>query len=99
MFTLAWRNLRKERVRLLVSVAGVAFAVLLIVRFVGCSSPTRVRSPNYYKGVGADAWVVQRGTPDFVHAFSLVPDDRRATVAGIAGVAAVRAYLARQVGF
>lgn len=99
MFVLAWRNLRKERVRLLVSVAGVAFAVLLIVLLRGVFVAYQSKIADYYGGIRADAWVVQHGTPDFLHAFSLVPDDERVVVARLDGVAAVRPYLARQVGF
>jgi putative ABC transport system permease protein len=72
MFTLARRNLLSERVRLAVSVGGVAFAVLVIVLLRGVFVAYQSKVGEYYRGVGADLWVVQQGTPDFVHAFSLV---------------------------
>ena len=99
MWTLARRNLFGERVRLAVSVGGVAFAVLLIVLLRGVFVEFQSKIGDYYRGVGADLWVVQQGTPDFVHAFSLVPDDARRDIAALPGVARVRPYLARQVGF
>lgn len=99
MMLLGRKNLLKERGRLLVSIGGVAFAVLLIVLLRGVFVAYQTKIADYYEGMRADAWVVQKGTPDFVHAFSIVPDDARAAVAKVDGVAAVHPYLARQVGF
>lgn len=99
MWLLALRNLFKERVRLIVSVGGVAFAVVLIVLLRGLFVAYQVKVADHFTRIGADRWVLQEGTADFFHSFSIVPDALRAELAAVDGVATVRPYLARQIGF
>lgn len=99
MWRLARRNLVKERVRLVVSVGGVAFAVLLIVLVRGLFVAYESKVEELYGRTGAGLWVVQAGTADLIHGSSVVPDALRDPVSDIEGVAAVRPYVARQHGF
>lgn len=99
MWGLAARNLSKERVRLAISVAGVAFAVLLMVLLRGLFVAYESKVGDHFRAIGADAWVLQRGTADFFHSFSVLPDELRAGIEEVDGVARARPYIARQVGF
>ncbi|HEX6195300.1 MAG TPA: ABC transporter permease [Jiangellaceae bacterium] len=99
MFSFAARNLGKERVRLAISVGGVAFAVMLIVLLRGLYVAYETKVSDVVERVPAELWVVQRGTADFFHSYSLVPESTGDQVAALPGVAAVHPYLARQVGF
>lgn len=99
MWSLALKNLFKEWVRLLVSIGGVAFAVTLIVLLRGLFVAYETKVSDYFGRTGSEMWVLQKGTADFFHSFSFVPDEIRAHVAAIDGVEEVRPYLARQIGF
>lgn len=99
MFSFAAKNLGKERVRLAISVGGVAFAVMLIVLLRGLFVAYENKVSGYFERIPAQLWVVQSGTADFFHSYSIVPDGQRRAVAGVPGVASVHPYLARQVGF
>jgi hypothetical protein len=52
MWTLAWKNFLKERVRLLISVGGVAFSVMLIVMLRGLFISYEHRAGRYFDHVG-----------------------------------------------
>jgi hypothetical protein len=41
---------------------------------------------EYFDGVDADIWVLQSGTADFFHSFSLLPTDLRGELADTAGI-------------
>lgn len=99
VWNLARRNLFKERTRLLISVGGVAFAVLLMVLLRGLYVSYEQKVGAYFEHIGSDAWIVQEGTADFFHSFSLVPHDLAEPVAALDGVRGVAPYLARQVAF
>jgi putative ABC transport system permease protein len=99
VWSLALKNMLKERVRLLVSIGGVALAVTLIVLLRGLFVAYETKVSDYFGRTGADLWVVQQGTADFLHSFSLVPDEARSEIAALDGIEKVRPYLARQVGF
>lgn len=99
MWTLARSNLLKERTRLLISVGGVAFAVMLMVLLRGLYVSYQHKVGAYFEHVGADVWVLQEGTADFFYSFSLVPDQLIERLAEVNGVDEVHPYLARQVSF
>ena len=99
MWGLARRNLAKERIRLAVSVGGVAFAVLLIVLIRGLFVAYETKVEDFYGRTGADLWVVQAGTADLIHGMSLLPDALADPLAEVEGVAGVWPYVSRQYGF
>jgi len=99
MISFAAKNLSAERMRLAISVGGVALAVMLIVLLRGLFVAYENKVSGYFERIPAQVWVMQQGTADFFHSYSIVPDSERDRIAGIPGVAAVYPYLARQVGF
>lgn len=97
MVPVARRNLFAEKARLAISVAGVAFAVVLILIVLALY--------RGWSGVGAiieelpgDLWVVQKGTTDPFHSASLLREKAADEVAAVPGVARVTNVLARQMG-
>jgi putative ABC transport system permease protein len=95
---LARRNLLAEKARFAMSIAGVAFAVVLILIVVslyrGWSNVGR-----FYEQLPGDVWVAQLGTSDPFHSTSFVSlaDARRA--AAVEGVRAVIPVYARHIAF
>jgi putative ABC transport system permease protein len=98
MVPIARRNLLAERGRLAMSVAGVAFAVLLVLIVVslyrGWSGASAV-----FEELPGDLWVAQEGTTDPFRASSLLPADRLDELEAIDGVAAALPVYARRLGF
>lgn len=98
MVPVARRNLLAEKGRLAISVAGVAFAVLLIsivlALYRGWS-----RSGGTIEALPGDLWVVQEGTVDPFHSQSLIQTGDVDRLRGIDGVLAVTPVLARQTAF
>lgn len=97
MIGLSLRNLLRERTRLAISVGGVAFAVALIVLVRGLLVAYQSRVADYFEGVQADVWVLQSGTADFFHSFSLLPTDVRSELATVPDIANTEPYVARLV--
>lgn len=98
MVPLATRNLLAEKGRFAMSIAGVAFAVLLVLVVVslyrGWSDVGR-----FYERLPGDLWLSQPATSDPYHSSSFLPvaDGKRA--AGVAGVGAVIPVYARHIAF
>jgi len=61
MFRLAWRNLFQERIRLAISVGGVALAVLLILVMNGIFAGSEEHAVSYIRNQPASLWVMQSG--------------------------------------
>lgn len=97
MWRLAKDNLLRERTRLLVSVAGVAFSVVLMLALMGLYNAYEQRIASYFGEVDADLWVVQSGTSNFFHSSSVLPIDDGRGIAALPGVSSVRPYVGRQV--
>lgn len=98
--SIAWRNLVREKTRLAISVGGVAVAVLLILVVRGLYTGFLEQATAYIRGVDADVWVVESGTPgEFLHGVSLMPPERGQEIAAVAGVDRVSPLLARPVEF
>ncbi len=62
-----------ERTRLLISVGGVAFAVLLILILLGLYQGFGRIARKYVDNVDADLWVAREGTTDMFHYGSFIP--------------------------
>jgi putative ABC transport system permease protein len=96
--SIAAKNLLREKTRLAISVGGVAIAVLLILVVRGLYSGFLDQATAYIRGVDADVWVVEAGTPgDFFHSVSLQPPERAEQIAAVEGVDRVDPLLARPV--
>ena len=82
---LAWKTLLHDRLRFLITVSGVAFAVALVLFQVGLFTGLLGNATVTIEHLGADLWVTSRNTPniDFAHSF---PDTRVQRVRWIPGV-------------
>ena len=96
MVPLARRNLFTEKIRFTMSVAGVAFAVLLVLvvasLYRGWSS-----SSAFFSELPGDMWVAQAGTSDPLRSSSFVPADSREVLESVTGVVAAIPVYTRRV--
>lgn len=85
MVSLARRNLLHDRLRFAITVAGVAFAVTLVLVQVGLFMGLLDKATTTIEHASADIWVTSRETPniDFAHTF---PETRVLRVRGVPGV-------------
>lgn len=97
MFLIAWRNLFQEKTRLLISVAGVAFSVLLIMVLQGLYQGWSNKIGEYINSVSVDLWVMQAGSENMFHTPSVLPLARGANIATVEGVASVESFNARRL--
>lgn len=98
MVPLARRNLLSEKARFAMSIAGVAFAVLLILIVVslyrGWSNVGR-----FYTQLPGDVWVAQPGTSDPFHSTSFLPLADAQRLTKVDGVRTVIPVYARHIAF
>ncbi|MFX1821279.1 FtsX-like permease family protein [Pseudarthrobacter sp. CC4] len=99
MLFLAVKNLVQEKTRLLISVGGVAFSVLLIMSIQGLYQGWSNKIGEYIRTVPADYWVTQSGATDMFHTPSVVPLTVRDFLTGIDGVASAKPFSGRRVAF
>ncbi len=86
MFRLAWRNLTHERTRLIISVGGVALAVLLIMVMNGIFAGGEEQATAYIRNQPAPLWVMQAGVENIHMASSILPADAVDRVKQVPGV-------------
>jgi putative ABC transport system permease protein len=86
MVSLARKNLLHDRLRFVITVSGVAFAVTLVLVQVGLFMGLLAKSTVTIENASADMWVTSRKTPnvDFAHTF---PETNVLRVRGVPGVA------------
>ncbi len=94
----ARRNLLAEKGRFVMSVVGVAFAVLLVLIIVSLYRGWSGAS-NLFRELPGDVWLAQAGTTDPFRASSLLPAGENGELARIPGVQAVLPTYARRIGF
>jgi putative ABC transport system permease protein len=94
----ARRNLLTEKGRFAISVAGVAFAVLLILTVLALYRGWS-HSGETFRRLPGQLWVVQQGTTDPFHSVSIVEESDLARAKEVDGVEAVVPVLSRQMGF
>jgi putative ABC transport system permease protein len=99
MLTLARRNLFKEKVRLAVSIGGVAFAVTLIVLLRGLYVSYETKVSDYYDHMHVNAWVLQKGSADLLFSVSILPLAMTDRLDQIYGIDSAIPYATRQMGF
>jgi putative ABC transport system permease protein len=85
MVSLARKNLLHDRTRFFITVAGVAFAVTLVLVQVGLFMGLLGKASTTIEHANADIWVTSRKTPnvDFAHTF---PETSVMRVRGVPGV-------------
>jgi putative ABC transport system permease protein len=86
MVSLARKNLVHDRLRFVITVAGVAFAVTLVMVQVGLFMGLLAKATVTIEKAAADLWVTSKETPnvDFAHTF---PETNVLRVRGVPGVA------------
>lgn len=90
---LARRNLTRNRVRLLVSVGGVALALSLTLALDAIYAGVANQLTTYIERAGADLWVAQSGVRNLHMVASTLPETVVDEVAGVDGVAQVTPIL------
>ena len=98
MVPVARRNLFAEKGRFAISVAGVAFAVLLIMTVLALYRGW-TRAGHIFQEMPGQLWVTQQGTSDPFHSVSLVERADLERLASLTGVQAVVPVLSRQMTF
>lgn len=85
---IAWRNLARNRARLLITTGGVGTSVLLILIVNGLYTGVLDASTAYVRSVDADVWVAQDGSPtDFFESLPLLEKQTGRQIQNVAGVA------------
>ena len=93
MLRLAFRNLFQNKVRLIISVGGVALALLLILSLDAIFTGVEQRITVYIDNSGADIFVAQSGVRNMHMASSSMPDSVKRRVKAVSGVASVTPIL------
>src|SRR5512145_180961 len=75
MLLLARNNLFSERMRLLISVGGVALAVFLIALLLSLYRGWDQKVGGFVEDSNVDLWVASEGAEDFLTAASLLPTE------------------------
>src|SRR3990172_13228315 len=86
MVPVARRNILADKVRLLISVGGVAFAVPLILVVGSLYRGFQREAGSFVEGVPGDLWVMEQDTADIFHSYSIVSEDKIEKVASVEGV-------------
>src|SRR5512143_1675227 len=89
MIRLAFRNLFQNKIRLVISVGGVALALLLILSLDAIFSGVEQRVTAYIDHSGADIWVSQADVFNMHMASSSLPDSVARKVRTVKGVESV----------
>lgn len=72
--SIARKNLFHEKTRFMISVGGIAFAVMLTLILLGLYRGWNEKTSEYVSMSKADIWVVQNGVKDMSHSISLLPN-------------------------
>lgn len=89
MLFLARKNLVEHPVRLLISTAGVALAVMLALVVWGILAGVLGQAGALVRNTDAQIWIVQKGFTDMAHGLSVLPDSLRPRLRAIPGVRSV----------
>src|SRR3972149_6201543 len=93
MVSVARRNLFQEKARLLISVGGVAFALLLVLALDGLVAGSMAQITAYINHSGADVYVAQAGVRTMHMSSSALPLAKAEEIRRVPGVAAVAPIL------
>ena len=98
MLLIAWRNLLGERGRLLITIGGVTFAVMLILVLLGLYVGWERQMTKFLGNITADLWVGQAGSGDISHRVSVLPANLASDLESKSYVTQVSTFIGRQVG-
>jgi putative ABC transport system permease protein len=91
---LAWRNITRDHVRLLIAIVGVGFAVLLMAVQLALLVGFATTSSSLVDRAQADLWVVPRGAKDVDQAGQILERQKYLAV-GVPGVDSVESLVVR----
>lgn len=94
--SLARKNLLQDKVRLLISVGGVAFSTTLILLLIGLYQGVNNLLGLYVEKVDADVWVAQPGASDFTGTASFLPAAIENDLREVSGVTSVVPFYGRR---
>lgn len=97
MLSIALKNLFQEKIRLFISIGGVAFSVLLILILLGLYQGFKYRMGEYIQSQEADFWIGDDKARDMFHSVSILPLDMKEKLEAIDGVERAEPFLSRQV--
>mgnify|MGYP000627927161 CR=1 FL=1 len=97
MLTLAFRNLFQEKIKLFISIMGVAFSVLLIMVLMGVYQGLNTKLGEYIQTVPADLWVAQEGSKNLFDSTSVLSATAKAQIEQVEGVNSVKVFNGRQI--
>ncbi len=97
MFFLARKNLFAEKTRLIMSISGVAFAVLLILVLGGLYRGWQTKITAYIDSLSTDLVVGQAGSADTTHSMSFLPATLAADLRQVQGVTRIDQFNGRQI--
>lgn len=86
MTLLAWKNLFHDKIRLVVTLTGIVFALVLIIIQFGLFLGFIETSSNIVANSGVDIWIAAPGIPH-VNGASPIPERRRYDALAVPGVA------------
>ncbi|MBI3120381.1 MAG: FtsX-like permease family protein [Candidatus Kerfeldbacteria bacterium] len=95
--SIARKNLLNEKLRLLISVGGVAFSVMLILIILALYRGWNEKLGRYVEEVDADVWVLQNGASDMFHSTSIFPVTLLDQLQTIDGIERVDALIGRRL--
>ncbi len=98
MLLVARKNLFSERIRLAISVGGVALSVFLIGILLALFRGWDEKVGEYVEMVPADLWVASEGATDFIQAASVLPEGVGAQLGFLPETDTVSPLIARPVG-
>lgn len=96
MVPVARRNLLADKVRLMISVGGVTFAVLLILVLGSVYRGFERETGAFAEHVPGHLWIMEQDVRDLFHSSSMVPEDAAGQVAAVEGVSAVLPVYAKR---
>lgn len=98
MWLIALRNLFGEKGRLIITIGGVAFAVMLILILLGLYVGWERQMTKFLGNISADLWVGQAGSGDISHRVSVLPESLEKELVSKGYVKQVSTFIGRQVG-
>ncbi|MEK7170957.1 MAG: FtsX-like permease family protein [Patescibacteria group bacterium] len=98
MWLIALRNLFGEKGRLIITIGGVSFAVMLILVLLGLYVGWERQMTKFLGNISADIWVGQAGSGDISHRVSVLPESLYTELGEKSYVKQVSKFIGRQVG-
>ncbi|MCL5094338.1 MAG: ABC transporter permease [Patescibacteria group bacterium] len=99
VFLIAFRNLTREKGRLLITAGGVAFSVILILVLLGLYFGWQTQMTRFLGNIDTDFWVGQKGSRDMSHTVSILPASMELKLKELDGVSSVTPFIGRQASF